>query len=143
MKYDDLIDRLRISAEGVRSCDECDGECYGGDCIFKEAADAIEELSAHKDIARDIATIIENEKDMRVIANNPRWIPVDDELPKKAGEYLVFACDRFKNLGREHYIELCYWYGETWIMRPYMEGFAKITHWMPLPEPPKEGNENS
>lgn len=41
---DELVKRLRSSAEGLRSCDECNGECYGGLCIFVEAADAIEEL---------------------------------------------------------------------------------------------------
>lgn len=44
--------------------------------LARRAANAIEELS---DIARTTETIIENEKDMRVIAKAPRWIPVTEE----------------------------------------------------------------
>lgn len=47
----DLIQRLRDSADGLKSCDECNGECRGT-CIFTEAADAIEELLA---FARSVA----------------------------------------------------------------------------------------
>lgn len=40
-----------------------------------------------QDIARDIATIIENEKDMRVMLQQ-RWIPVTERLPEKRDWYL-------------------------------------------------------
>ena len=45
----DLIQRLRDSADGLKSCDECNGECRGT-CIFTEAADAIEELLKRPEI---------------------------------------------------------------------------------------------
>lgn len=50
----DLIQRLRDSADGLKSCDECNGECRGT-CIFTEAADAIEELLA---VCRDVAAFV-------------------------------------------------------------------------------------
>lgn len=57
------------------------------------------------------------------------WIPVAEQLPKKSG-----YC-------------LCYWHGHTarckfWRQYPRFEfngREVKVTHWMPLPEPPKEG----
>ena len=43
--YEELIRQLRNSVGTTKSCDECPGECYGN-CIFEDAADAIEELQA-------------------------------------------------------------------------------------------------
>ena len=45
-----------------------------------------------QDIARDIATIIENEKDMRVVLKQPRWIPCSERLPED-GTYIVCLDD--------------------------------------------------
>ena len=47
-----------------------------------------------------------------------KWINVKDRLPESAGWYLVF----FR--------------GKKW---PFDNHYHKVTHWMPLPEPPKEG----
>ena len=65
----------------------------------------------------------------------PRWIPVTERLPEKTGKYLV----------------CCQWRGEpaeTWVCELIAFGKIKgwanearnpaVTHWMPLPEPPKE-----
>lgn len=76
--------------------------------IFEEAADAIEELS------------------------KPRWIPVTERLPD-AGERVLCYC-------RANIYEVMKmrtdgdWAYDT--NHVYMHSF--VTHWMPLPEPPKE-----
>ena len=64
--------------------------------IDKFRKDLMKELSVlpstASDIARDIATIIENEQDMRVIAKNAQtdyWIPYDEHMPRVDGNYLV------------------------------------------------------
>lgn len=55
----------------------------------EKVQDALQNLppAQPEDIARDIATIIENEKDMRVVLKNaePHWIPVTKEEIFKAG----------------------------------------------------------
>ena len=59
-----------------------------------------------------------------------RWIPVEERLPKPQ-ENPVIACD---------YTGVCLaWYSPTmgWKYRTGLSG-VDITHWMPLPSPPKE-----
>ena len=59
-----------------------------------------------------------------------RWIPVEERLPKPQ-ENPVIACD---------YTGVCLaWYSPTmgWQYRTGLSG-VDITHWMPLPQPPKE-----
>ena len=70
------------------------------------------------------------------------WISVEDELPKYTGEYIVYCnvgcilggftdvrCYRFENIkGKE----------PKWIINENFNEVVSITHWMSLPEPPKE-----
>lgn len=64
------------------------------------------------------------------------WISVTDRLPKKKGDYLIY---------NTYGIVWPYWYdpeGKRW----YDDcGYLteSVTHWMPLPEPPKEANEDA
>jgi hypothetical protein len=81
-----------------------------------------------------------------------KWIPVTERLPEKDGDYLVFKvfdqktwCDviSFAKDGRKvsectfgkKWQNIWYYYDSEW-------GYIRtdsVTHWMPLPEPPKEG----
>ena len=60
----------------------------------------------------------------------PKWIPVTERLPEKE-EVVLCHC-------RANIIETLAYYDESWqgYSGRYMKGF--VTHWMPLPEPPKE-----
>ena len=63
------------------------------------------------------------------------WISVNDRLPEKCGEYIVFV----KNLtGRIAYFNpvfvASFYY--TWNFQAWEDNV--VTHWMPLPAPPKE-----
>ena len=91
-----------------RICAQYDGSV---DQLHDEAADAIEELS------------------------KPRWIPVTERLPE-AGERVLCYC-------RANIYEVMKMRTDgDWVHNDqvydsaYMSGF--VTHWMPLPEPPKE-----
>lgn len=61
-----------------------------------------------------------------------KWIPVTERLPKN-GE--VVLCNTI------YFVEVLQWAErvETWCGQ--YQGYHKshVTHWMPLPEPPKEG----
>lgn len=63
-----------------------------------------------------------------------RWVPVTERLPKTDGRYL---CNVKSFAFPGNYYQA--------ILRYYKEGFLEaniytddVTHWMPLPEPPKE-----
>ena len=56
-----------------------------------------------------------------------RWIPVTERLPDKPMKCLVYT-KRGECCG---YDMACYYQGF------YLQ-YANVTHWMPLPEPPKE-----
>lgn len=65
------------------------------------------------------------------------WIPVTERLPESEGTYLVYTkrgsvyASHFyeKKVFRDDYVR-----EQQWSQR----GKVKVTHWMPLPEPPKE-----
>lgn len=62
-----------------------------------------------------------------------KWIPVDDRLPEQTG--LVLVCDT-----RENYFSAWEYLGNgLWYYDEIFWYTDDITHWMPLPEPPKEG----
>ena len=62
-------------------------------------------------------------------ADNSRWIPVEDELPKVSGDYII--CEKRGFVKEAHYFEL----DDLWML----PGGALVspTHWMPLPQPPQ------
>lgn len=109
----ELVKSLRLC--GSASCTGC--ALYGfydcGSIINPQAADMLEKLAAEKD------------------AKKPEWISVNDRLPYSNN--VVFACidDGQCKIVRSAYVSS---YGEwKWI-----EGHQTVTHWRPLPEPPKE-----
>ena len=111
--YEKLIKNLREKAESF----DYDGWVETA-IMLEEAADAIKELS------------------------KPRWIPVEDRLPEHAygeGDSVMTV----SSLGN---MRVLYFDGGNWC---YPTGEAlttewkfPITHWMPLPQPPKEGENN-
>lgn len=64
----------------------------------------------------------------------PQWISVDDKLPPNADRVLVATSDNSLLL------LACYGsFGKpAWHAPPSYEAFNTVTHWMPLPKPPKE-----
>ena len=61
------------------------------------------------------------------------WISVDEAMPKD-GERVLVCCDR---CGPDY--DVAYWreYSNKWYSR-FLSFDAKVTHWKPLPEGPKE-----
>ena len=109
--YDELVKRLRMRANLFKQINQMEN------CIMDEAADAIEKLS------------------------KPKWIPVTERLPED--DVPVLACYvgyrshllRSDLLACRYEDEWCHWDGE-----PCSHEKCKviITHWMPLPELPRE-----
>jgi len=124
--YDELVKRLR-EATGWKNA----SEHYS---LMKQAADAIEELQqiaehyeeTAKDCFKDVCYYLE-----RV----PKWIPVTERLPKE-GDFVLVYGDLYPNKHDGGVIAVSK--RMDW---NYWQGFGRerdITHWMPLPQPPKE-----
>lgn len=137
--YSELVKSLRICGDwqqqtriaGSDRCEGCkyrvDGDCksFKGDTelLLTEAADAIEELEQQiaNICANKVCRIVEHDGETELSIES-RWIPVAKRLPEDSeyvlaysesdGLMLVEARHRFSN----------------W----------EVTHWMPLPTPPKE-----
>ena len=112
---ENIIEQLRFCASRF-SCEGCIGECKTSSNeprakdVLNDAADAIEEL----------------------LAAVPHWISVEERLPENGkfvlvsdGDDIDTAC-RYKALTPDE-VETFFW-----------DSVLEVTHWMPLPEPPKE-----
>lgn len=65
--------------------------------------------------------------------NNPNWISVEDELPKEQDWYLCYN-------DVEDGSEVLHWEGDgnVWMDNDWHYKSKEITHWMPLPQPPRK-----
>lgn len=62
------------------------------------------------------------------------WISVNDRTPQVTGKYICCVEDKMGNrwsIPSDFSLEMKSWFGE------YGEIKNKVTHWMPLPEPPE------
>ena len=117
MEIEKLIERL----DDWEGCDAIykgkfvEANCRIASRLLEEAASALEQLQAETE---------------RLKAQMPRWIPVEERLPMP-DENPVLVYD-YSGVGMA-------WYSSTmgWM---YMTGLGcvDITHWMHLPQPPKE-----
>lgn len=74
----------------------------------------------------------------------PRWVRCEERLPEEKGWYLVYA-PKYRggsSSGKESANRVMFskWSGKTWSIEVgYYERPNCVTHWMPLPQPSKEG----
>ena len=121
--YDDIVKRLRDAAKMSDALAVLLPHSEGNATakLYREAADAIEEMS------RDLDSM--NEANIALYGALPNWIPVSERLPEI--RKVVLITDGI-DVGTG-------WMNQGW----WNTSFADIqrdavTHWMPLPEPPKE-----
>lgn len=120
---DPEIPRLSV-AELVKTLRLCDSaNCVGctlygfydcGSIINPQAADMLERLAAEKD------------------EKKPEWISVKDRLPEKKNEAYLCSLDSCLFPGSQYISIRAFCDDGKW------EANGTVTHWMPLPEPPKE-----
>ena len=96
--------------------------------------EAIERLDLCQNVCNDCLTCASHDEalDMTIAAlrEQPRWISVEERLPKRFSRVLVWG-EEEGAVGEAEYD------GENfkWVED---ENLAFATHWMPLPEPPEE-----
>ena len=126
--YEELIKALRHCANS--SCEHCaylkqDENCFVKFCgILKEAADAIEDL--------------ENKLNLWRQDKISRWIPVTERLPEEHIFVLIRQDDNRIMIAERVDGDWWYRYFAYDVDRWDENEQGTITHWMPLPEPPKE-----
>lgn len=157
--YDDLVKKIRHCATDPMHCLSC-GEVKDGRCfkrLMTQAADAIEELICE----------VADEHNARLDAEErQRWIPVTERLPKDDVHVLLsckcgagaYVCDGFHtekySTPTQFYEDIDADYDEETDEYYFPEGWWEViknwddyscvavedavTHWMPLPQPPKE-----
>ena len=62
-----------------------------------------------------------------------QWISVDDRLPEEKVDYIVHYKHAYCDNDDYWAIGICFYDGEKFQVAPAY----KVTHWMPLPQPPK------
>ena len=122
MKEKDIVKALRCCKFGV-PCEKC--PVVGNKDCFEEvntaAADLIERLTAENAALREKV---------------PQWISVEDRLPiDRLSKYLV----AFRDAGGSIVDMARYFPSDGWTCNNWDVPQNLITHWMPLPEAPEEG----
>lgn len=129
----ELVRALRCRVMGDKCAEGCicyknfDFQCDSDYRMFDAAADRLEALEA----------------ELAALREKQRWIPVTERLPEDDVAVLVSCISPFRTKdGAQRRVQrvdfLKYGLDGGWQMtnRNY-----EITHWMPLPEPPKEERE--
>lgn len=119
MRDQELVNKLRTHLEVTRKIGLYPGKS-GIWAVIEQAADRIANQSTH------IAALQQEIEKLR--GQVPRWIPVAERLPDQCMDVLVRYRDKHILMGTAR----C----DDWIEEDFDDGI--ITHWMPLPEPPKE-----
>lgn len=121
MTRKEIVQALRCCASG-ESEEECPfTEKYGCDGCPKVSADLIERLTAENAALREKV---------------PQWISVEDRLPiDRLSKYLV----AFRDAGGSIVDMARYFPSDGWTCNNWDVPQNLITHWMPLPGAPEEG----
>ena len=66
-------------------------------------------------------------------AGKPKWIPVSERLPENGSDVLAYSYDEDESRIFPANYDNGWWHDCLFNIR-----IIAVTHWMPLPEPPKE-----
>ena len=135
--YEDLVKRLRKRSVNLKEKFSRNAELLSE---LMQAADAIEELTA---TAESYKRSMEAWADEAARAHEmlPRWIPVTERFPEDDRQVLAYyGFDHGDGYLGMMFVQVLDWFGHD--PKPHFqhEGLngMTVTHWMPLPEPPKE-----
>ena len=147
---EELVSDIRYCVSGDKPCGECKHieELCCDTTLLEKAADAIEGLQKDLERSKEYEAFWQKEatealkKFQVAVASKPRWIPVT-ELPPEGETYgdTTFSVEVLGTEGftyRKAYYNFKY---KVWLDGNEEWEWPSITHWMYLPEPPKEETE--
>lgn len=92
---------------------------------YSDFAMSLADLTSLREVLEDCDTI-----------EVPRWIPVTERLPEETGKYIVCTSKGSVYCAKFYVCDTgCYDHGSYF----GTDSNTKITHWMPLPDAPKDG----
>lgn len=151
MTSEEIVKALR---EDCKTCSEsliCENgtNLAGLYCANKDAADLIERMTADvadlrkelewKDMVIALAQRkqVEAEEERDALREKQRWIPVTERLPERDVQVLGWYKD---NPFSQYRPEVVAWNGNGWVFVYAHRYVTNVTHWMPLPKAPEEGD---
>ena len=161
MTDEKIVQALRCCAEG--ECKDCDMHEDKQRCqenLLAKAAEAIERLTAENVVLPDgQASAIESlrkeiewkdmvialaqrkqaeaEAERDALREKQRWIPVTERLPERDVQVLGWYKD---NPFSQYRPEVVAWNGNGWVFVYAHRYVTNVTHWMPLPKAPEDGD---
>lgn len=107
-----------------------------GSAIYNALANYLATNAYLNDTAQDVLCMVAKWIDEAPEVDTPKWIPVTERLPDTFGEYIVAV----KDVSGEMYSDYADFnlFQQRWTTGLFLGVRDKVTHWMPLPEPPKE-----
>ena len=150
MKETDIVQALRCCAEG--ECKDCAMHEDKQRCqenLLDKAADLIERLTAEnadlrKEIEwKDMVVALaqrkqaEAEAERDALREKQRWIPVTERFPERDVQVLGWYKD---NPFSQYRPEVVAWNGNGWVFVYAHRYVTNVTHWMPLPKAPEDGD---
>ena len=157
----EIVQALRCCAEG--ECKDCAMHEDKQRCkenLLAKAAEAIERLTAENVVLPDgQASAIESlrkeiewndmvialaqrkqaeaEAERDALREKQRWIPVTERFPERDVQVLGWYKD---NPFSQYRPEVVAWNGNGWVFVYAHRYVTNVTHWMPLPKAPEEGD---
>lgn len=157
----EIVQALRCCADG--ECKDCAmhvDKQRRQENLLDKAADLIERLTAENVVLPDgEASAIESlrkeiewngmvialaqrkqaeaEAERDALREKQRWIPVTERLPKRDVQVLGWYKD---NPFSQYRPEVVAWNGNGWVFVYAHRYVTNVTHWMPLPKAPEEGD---
>lgn len=130
-----LLNATGMTLEEIKTAViNCDEHCSCIDCPEDERGYC--DRSFVINYARCLIELLESERDA-ALAKVPKWISVKERLPEDDGEYLVLKVHNYRKDDGWMAQEVALFLrtrDPEWVIG----NLCEVTHWMPLPEPPKD-----
>ena len=122
LKPEELVKALRCCAEG---------ECSG--CPMYEDKQRCQEQT----LASSADQIERDQKEIAELREKQQWIPVTERMPERDIQVIGWYKD---NPFSQYRLGVVAWNGNGWVFVYAHRYVTNVTHWMPLPKAPEEGD---